>query len=106
LDWHELNKKRVADLRDMIREHKPTAAGITQMKKEELVGLLADALGIEPPKKVIEGIDKQGIKARIRRHKDLRDEALSAGDHGELKKQRRAIHHLKRRLRKAASLTT
>jgi hypothetical protein len=104
VDWHELNKKRVADLRDMMREHAPDVAGITQMKKPELVEHLSHALGIEPPKKVVEGIDKGAIKQQIARLKEKRDAALAAQDAGELKKQRRAIHRLKRRLRRAASL--
>jgi hypothetical protein len=104
VDWHELHKKRVADLRDMMQEHLPEVTGITQMKKDELVNLLAEKLGIEPPKKVVEGIDKGSVKSKIREHKELRDKALAARDHAELKKQRRAIHRLKRQLRRAASL--
>ena len=67
---------------------------------------LATALGVEPPKKVIEGIDKGAVKAKIQEHKELRKQALEAKDSAELRKQRRAIHRLKRRLRRAASLTT
>jgi len=106
VDWHELNKTRVSDLRDMTKEHCPEVTGITQMKKEEIVGHLATALGIEPPKKVIEGIDKVAVKAKIQEHKGLRQQALEAKDAAELRKQRRAIHRLKHQLRRAASLTT
>jgi hypothetical protein len=105
VDWHELNKHRVADLRDMMKEHLPEVTGITQMKKEQLVELLADKLEIERPHKVVAGIDKAEIKAQIRALKLKRDTALEAHDHAELKKQRRAIHNLKRKLRRAMSLT-
>lgn len=105
MDWHDLNKKRVADLRDMMKEHHPTAQGVMSMKKEELVKHLAEALGIEEPKKVVEGIDKGEIKAKIRAHKELRQQALESGDHDALKMQRRKIHRLKRKLRRAMHVT-
>ncbi|MFO7653758.1 MAG: hypothetical protein R6X25_08015 [Candidatus Krumholzibacteriia bacterium] len=105
VDWHELNKKRVADLRELAHEHAPDVTGVTQMKKPELVGILAERMGIEPPKKIVRGIDKTNIKTKIDEHKQKRDAALEAHDHAELKTQRRAIHRLKRRLRRSASLT-
>lgn len=105
MDWHELNKHRVADLRELMKEHLPKVTGITQMKKEELVEHLAGALDIEKPTKHVVGIDKAAIKARIRELKGLRQTALEAQDHVALKKHRRAIHRLKRRMRRAAALS-
>ena len=105
MDWHELNKTRVADLRDMMKEHCPQVSGVMSMKKEIIVKHLAEALGIEEPHRVVEGIDKGAVKAQIQEHKKLRQAALEAGDHAELKKQRRVIHGLKRKLRKTMSLT-
>jgi len=105
VDWHDLQKKRVADLRDMMKEHYPQAQGVMSMKKDVLVQHLAEAMGIEEPKKVVEGIDKGAVKAKIREHKALRKQALEAGDHAELKTQRRKIHRLKRELRKAMNVT-
>lgn len=106
MDWHELNKKRVADLRDMLKEQNPNLQGVMSMKKEDLVKELAEALGIEEPKKVVEGIDKAAIKGKIQEHKAARQQALEAGDHGELKNQRRKIHRLKRKLRRAMNVTS
>ena len=105
MDWHELNKRRVADLRDMMKEHLPQVQGVMSMKKEQIVAQLAEALGIEPPKKVVVGVDKTAIKTKIREHQALREKALAAGDHDELRAQRRRIHGLKRQLRKASNLT-
>ena len=105
MDWHELQKHRVADLRDMMKEHCPQVTGVMSMKKDLIVKHLAEALGIEEPHRVVEGIDKSAVKAQIQEHKKLRQQALEAGDHSELKKQRREIHRLKRQLRKAMSLT-
>jgi hypothetical protein len=104
VDWHELNKHRVLDLRELMKQHLPQVTGITQMKKAELVELLADALGIEKPTKRVVGIDKSNIKSQIRDLKKLRQQALEAGDHAALKRHRRAIHHLKRKMRRAAAL--
>lgn len=105
MDWHELNKHRVADLREKMKEHLPQVQGVMAMKKEQIVSLLAEALGIEPPKKVVVGIDKTAVKAKIRDHKVLRQKALEAGDHAALRSERRKIHALKRSLRKASNLT-
>jgi len=105
VDWHELNKNRVVDLRDLMKEHLPEVTGITQMKKDQLVELLAEKLEIASPHKVVEGINKAAVKAEIRALKLKRDAALESHDHAELKKQRRTIHRLKRKLRRAMSLT-
>jgi hypothetical protein len=106
MDWNELQKTKVADLRDLMKEHLPEVTGITQMKKEQLVELLGDKLGIERPHKVVVGLDKSGIKARLRDLKSKREAALAAGDKADLNRRRKQIHRLKRKLRKAASLTS
>ncbi len=105
MDWHELQKHKVADLRDLMKEHLPEVAGITQNKKEELVDLLAEKLGIERPHKVVIGLDKTAIKVRLRDLKAKRQAALEAGDKLDLHRRRRQIHALKRRLRKASILS-
>ncbi len=105
MDWHELHKHKVADLREMMKEHLPEVTGITQKKKDELVELLAEKLGIERPHLVVTGLDKPAIKARLRDLKVKRQAALEAGDKLDLHRRRRQIHRLKRKLRKAASLT-
>jgi hypothetical protein len=103
MDWHELNKTRVKELREMMGEHLPDVTGITAMKKEEIVELLAEKLGIEKPHKTVaKGTGKGAIKAKIGELKMLRQQALEAKDQAELKKQRRAIHRLKRKLRRMA----
>jgi hypothetical protein len=105
MDWHELQKHKVADLRELMKEHMPEVTGITQKKKDELVELLADKLGIERPHKVVTGLDKTAIKSRLRDLKSKREAALEAGNKLELHRRRRQIHRLKRKLRKAAKLT-
>lgn len=103
MDWHELQKHKVNDLREMAKEHLPDVQGVVGLKKDELVEMLADKLGIEKPHKVVEGFDKTAVKARIRELKVARDEAMAAGRKGT--RTRREIHRLKRQLRKAAALT-
>jgi hypothetical protein len=101
VDWAELQKTRVADLRNMVKEQMPDVTGVVGLKKEELVELLAKKLGIEKPHKHVVGVDKTTMRGRIKELKVKRAAALAAHDSGELKKQRRAIHRLKRKLRKA-----
>ena len=40
MEYHDLQKTRVGDLREMYKEHFPNAQGVIGMKKEEM-GLLA-----------------------------------------------------------------
>lgn len=105
MDYHDLQKTRVIDLREMVKEKLPTVQGVIGMKKEQLVDLLAEHLGIEKPHKhVAAGLGKRKIKATIRELKVKREEALAAGDAAELRRQRRLIHRQKRRLRRLMQL--
>jgi hypothetical protein len=47
------------------------------------------------------GIDKAPVKAKIRKYKKKRDEAIAAHDHGALKLARRQRHRLNRKIRQA-----
>jgi hypothetical protein len=106
MDFHELQKTRVTDLREMMKEHLPGVQGVVALKKAELVDQLADVLGIEKPHKhVAAGLGKRNIKAEIRALKVKRQAALEAKDSAELKKYRRLIHRRKRRLRRLMDLS-
>lgn len=106
MEYHDLQKTRVADLREMMKEHLPDVKGLTGLKKEELIEQLAAKLGIEKPHKhVAAGLGKRAIKAEIRDLKLKRQAALEAKDYDELKKYRRQIHRRKRRLRRMLSLS-
>jgi len=104
MDWHELAKHKVTQLREMAQER--GMKGTSGMSKDQLVENLAGKLGIEKPHLVVDDVaTKTTIKAQIRALKAKRDEALEAGDHAELKRIRREIHHLKRRIHRMAHLT-
>lgn len=106
MDYHDLQKTRVGDLRDMMKEHLPEVQGVIGLKKEELVEMLAEKLGIEKPHKHVEaGLGKRAIKAEIRDLKVKRQAALEAGDSAGLKRYRRLIHRKKRKLRRMMSLS-
>lgn len=103
MDWHELHKKKVDELREMAKEY-PDVGAVSGMHKDELVKLVADHMGIHKPHLVVEGIDKVSIKAEIRAWKVKRDAALEAKDKKALKHARRQIHKRKRRMRRYAHL--
>ena len=100
--FEELKHKTVAELRDIAKgiEHE-AVQGYTQLNKEHLVIAISKALGIQHEHHDVVGIDKSVIKARIRKLKQRRDQALSAHDHAQLKTVRRSIHRLKRQIHKA-----
>lgn len=102
LTYEQLRHKTVAELRDLAKDIDHEAVqGYTQMNKEHLVVAISNALGIQHEHHSVVGVDKAGIKARIRQLKTQRAAALDAHDHKQLKVVRRTIHRLKRRIHKA-----
>lgn len=104
MNWHDLEKMRVQDLRKKAKELMPDLTGVIGMKKEELIAKIAENQGIEHPHKRVVGIDKKKIRDKINALKVKRQAALEAHDGEELKKQRRLIHRQKRRLRRAIAI--
>jgi hypothetical protein len=101
--YEELSGKTVAELREIAKgiEH-DAVQGFTQMNKDHLLPAICTALGLDAHvHHHVEGLDKAPLKARIRKLKVERAEALEAGDHARLKAVRRHIHRLKRRIRAA-----
>ena len=104
MDWHELEKKKVTELREMAKEH-AGIQGTTGMSKPQLVEAVARELGIDKPHLVATGIQKGDIKKKIRLLKEDVAQALQAKDRQLARRKRRQIHRLKRRIHKAAHLT-
>jgi len=100
--FEQLKHKTVAELRDIAKGNEHEALqGYTQLNKDHLLVALSKALGIKHEHHDVVGVDKAGIKARIREMKKKRDEALTAHDRAQLNIARRTIHRLKRRIHKA-----
>ena len=102
LTFEQLRHKTLAELREMAKgiEHE-AVQGYTQLNKEHLVVAISKALGIQHEHHSVVGIDKSGIKARIRELKTQRAAAIEAHDRAQLNVVRRTIHRLKRRIHKA-----
>ncbi len=101
MNFHDLQKTRVNDLRDMIKENFPEILGVVGLKKEEMVNMLADKLGIEKPHKhVAAGLGKRAIKAEIRELKVQREAAKEDRNNEDVVKFRKLIHRNKRKLRR------
>ena len=99
----ELKHKPLADLREIAKgiEHE-AVQGYTQMNKEHLLPAVCKALGVEMhAHHQVVGLDKAGVKARLRALRDDRAKAIAAGDHAQLKAIRRQRHRLNRRIRAA-----
>jgi hypothetical protein len=101
MDYEKLRKMTVIKLREEAQKF-PDIKGTSGMKKEELVGLLCEKIGIEvqkKPKKL--PVNKADVKKIIRELKAKRSEALDRKDYTEAALYRKRIHVQKRRLRKA-----
>jgi hypothetical protein len=99
MNFHELQKIRVVELRQMVAKH--GVEGTSAWKKEQLVNFMAEKLGIDRHAHGALGIDKAAIKKQLHALKAERDKALSAHDSKQLKTIRRQMHHLKRQINKA-----
>ena len=99
MDWHELMKKKITELREMAKAQ--GMEGTSGLTKDKLVEALAHKLGIERPHLVAEGTDKTTIKQKIRALRVDIAKALEAHDHQLAHDKRRRIHHLKRQIRRA-----
>src|SRR5262245_51278869 len=99
--YHDLKSMTVQQLRDIAKEttHE-SVQGAMQMNKDHLLPALCKALGIDALEHhMAVGIDKAGIKAKMRELKKRRDEALAAHDADGLKSIRRQRHRLNRQIR-------
>jgi DNA-binding IclR family transcriptional regulator len=99
--YQQLKPKTVNELRDIAKDIKHDAVqGYSQMHKERLLPAICTALGIDMHEHYsVHGIDKAGIKAKIRALKAQRDTALEARREDELKSLRRQIHRLNHQIR-------
>jgi len=104
MDWHELHKMKVNDLRELAKE-KLTLDGVSGLHKDELVAKLAESMGIPKPHKVVDADGKTAIKQRIRALKRERDEAIAAHDSEKLGLARRRMHAERRKLHRMAHMT-
>ncbi|MDH3216180.1 MAG: hypothetical protein OEN01_07805 [Candidatus Krumholzibacteria bacterium] len=108
MDYHALEEMTVIQLRDEAKKF-PDVKGVAAMKKDELVTLVAERLGLEKtatkpkPKKVAGSkMDKKTIKKMMLELKEQRNSARSGKDKKKIVMFRKRIHALKRRLRKIA----
>ncbi|HSH68700.1 MAG: hypothetical protein P1P84_22235 [Deferrisomatales bacterium] len=101
MEYHELEKTTVNRLRELLKEQDPDITGVSGLKKQELVDLLAAKLGVAVPSKVVLGVDKASLKSQIRACKVQRDAAIRDRDRARIKDTRRQLHRLRRSLRRA-----
>jgi DNA-binding IclR family transcriptional regulator len=101
MTYEELKGKTVAELREIAKTIVHDAVqGYSQMNKEHLLPAVCQALGIETREHhEATGIDKAGIKLKIRELKRQRDEALAQANHALVRDVRRHIHHLNHQIR-------
>jgi hypothetical protein len=101
MTYEELRGKTLAELREIAKTIVHDAVqGYSQMNKERLLPALCQALGIDSREHhQATGIDKAGIKLKIRELKRQRDEALAQANHALVRDVRRHIHHLNHQIR-------
>ena len=101
--FKELKKKTATELKEIAAgiEHE-AVQGYTQLNKEHLIEAICKALNIDMYEHHhAVGVDKTGIKTRIKELKNERDKALKAHDSRKLKEVRKEIKKLKNKLRRA-----
>lgn len=99
--YEALKAKTLAELREIASTEK--VQGYSQMNKDHLLPVLCTALGIDTHEHhAVVGIDKAGIKAKMRELKKQRDAAIEAHDHTVLHSVRRQLHGMNHQLRSHA----
>jgi hypothetical protein len=99
--YEALKAKTLAELREIAGTEK--VQGYSQMNKDHLLPVLCAALGIDTHEHhAVVGIDKAGIKAKMRELKKQRDAAMEAHDHTVLHSVRRQLHGMNHQLRSHA----
>ena len=104
LTFEQLKGMTVVQLREVAKGLSHEAVqGYTQLNKDHLLVAVCRALGLDSHvHHHVVGLDKAGIKARIRQLKKDRNEAIASHDPARLKAIRRQVHGLKRRIHKAS----
>lgn len=96
----ELKKMTVVKLREEAMKY-PDVKGASAMKKDDLIALLCEKLGIEPDKKkIVPPATKLSIKQQIKELKNMKQEAIARKDKAEVALYRQKIRTQKRHLRR------
>jgi cysteinyl-tRNA synthetase len=103
MDYHALEKMTVVQLREEAKRF-ADLKGVTAMKKEELIHILVERLGIAVPDKThhaaVKGpMNKGALKKKIAELHEARDAVRTEHDRAKADLLRRRLHSLKRRLR-------
>ena len=108
MDYHKLEGMTVVQLRDELKKF-PDVKISSGTKKDEMLDLLVEKLGIEKPEKKAKSskaakthMDKASIKAKVAALRQEWDSAREAKDKKKANLLRKRIHSLKRRMHKAA----
>lgn len=106
MEKEALQKMTVAELKGLAKKI-PGVKGVSAMKKDDLVELLAKqprevkpAAAEHKMEKATVPMDRSGIKQRIRELKEEKRQALAQDDRAKAKECNRRIHRYKRQLRK------
>lgn len=105
MEWHDLEKMKVNELRDLAKE-KTTIEGLTGLSKEKLVEAVAHAMGMHKPHKVVMGQEKADTRHRLKELRVQIAAALEKHDHELLKALRHNAHGLRHKLRRQARRAT
>ncbi len=103
MDYHELEKMTVIRLREEAKKY-PDVKGVAGMKKEELIHILVERLGIVVPEKDKKSarapIDKMTLKTKITELQAAKAAARAEHNRKRANVLRRRIHSIRRRIRK------
>lgn len=108
MDYHALENMTVVQLREEAK--KQDFKGVTGMKKDELVTVIAEKLSLEKPavkpkkkkKSASVPLDKAALKKKVDELKGEREKVRADQDKKKNEMLRRRIHSMKRRMRRIA----
>jgi len=98
MEHEDLRKMTINELRELAHKYEDLK-GVHGMKKDVLVDILCDKMGIEKKHHLPKGIGRRAMKDKIKELKTRRAAALTAHDLKALKKVRVLLRRTKHNLR-------
>jgi ribosomal protein L29 len=108
MDYKELHKKTVAELRELAKEKFPDIEGTIAMHKDKLLEVLCHHMGIDRHghhEAVVAGVSIPELKKQVRALKAQKAALAGKSDGKSLKKTRKQIHRLKHKMRRLVELS-
>jgi len=107
MEYKELHRKNVAELREIAKTQFPDIEGTSAMHKEKLLDVLCHRMGIDRHAHhapVVAGVSLPELKKQVRALKAQKSQLQGPADRKARAKARKQIHRLKHKMRRLVEI--